>query len=409
MGKWGKRALIGAGVLGVIGVAGSQTEYGKFLLKMPHDRNVLFWPAETRDAAFRHLEWIPVLKYHTMAHGDAVHNFAQGTPLAIGPINGTTPLDLDKFMADQRAVGALVIVDGKIRLEKYAMGYTPTDRWTSFSVAKSYTSTLIGAAIKDGYIKSVDQPVTDIIPEFKGTAYDGVTIRQILTMTSGVKWIENYSDPKSDVAQFDLQKPEGNEEPIVTYLKKLPREAAPGTKWVYKTGETNLIGVIVMRATKRSLADYLTEKVWKPAGMAEDGFWVLDHGGKEIGGCCISSSLSDYARFGQFIMGGAQSGGKSILPDGWIAAATSKQEAIEKPGRGYGYQWWTYDDGSFAAQGHFGQTVFVDPKRKIVVAINADYASSIDHGEHEQRNDFIRAVQKAVDTEQHVNGRAIIQ
>lgn len=380
-----------------------------FALDMPKDRNVLFWTVKQRDYAFRRLEALPTVEYHTMRRGETVRAFAGGTPLALPAQDGRGAFDLDRFMANQRGVGLLVVVDGKVRLERYGLGFTDTDRWTSFSVAKSFTSTLLGAAIRDGYIRSVDQQVTDIIPAFKGTAYDGVTIEQILTMTSGVRWNEDYADPASDVARFDKVTPVPGEEAIVTYMKGLPREAPPGTKWVYKTGETNLIGAIVMRATKKSLATYLEEKIWRPYGMASDGYWVLDTTGKEIGGCCISATLADFARFGQFMLEGGVAGGRSVLPDGWIAAATGKRAEIGNPVRGYGYQWWTFADGSYTARGLFGQSIFVDPARRIVIAMNANFPDSRDDAEWEERVGLFRAVQQAVDRERGMPARALVR
>ncbi len=157
----------------------------------------------------------------------------QGKPIDLGA-------DVDAYMAKQRNAGLIIVQDGKIRLEKYALGYGAAGRWTSFSVAKSFTSTLVGAAVKDGYIKSLDDKVTAYIPGLKGSAYDDVSVKQLLTMTSGVKWNEDYTDPKSDVALFNMQKPVAGEDITVSYMKTLPREAPAGSKWVYKTGETNL-------------------------------------------------------------------------------------------------------------------------------------------------------------------------
>jgi CubicO group peptidase (beta-lactamase class C family) len=366
----------------------------QFIAHMPTDRNVLYWSQATRDVVFRHLEWVPTIKSHDIAKGAQVHGFAQGAPLNL------QGFDFAGFMQHQHAMGVIVVQDGKVRLEQYGNGETHDSRWTSFSVSKSVASTLIGAAIKDGFIKSVDQMVTDFIPEFKGTAYDGVSIKQILTMTSGLKWNENYSDPNSDVAQFDKVKIQPNEEAIVTYMKKLPREAAPGTKWVYKTGETSLIGVIVMRATHKSLAQYLSEKIWAPYGMEQNGLWVLDTTGREIAGCCLSATLGDYARFGQFIMDGGMANGQQVLPDGWIEAATHKQADIAHEGRGYGYQWWTYDDGSYAAVGHFGQGIFIDPKRHLIIAQHSDYPENKEGDRQEERLSFYRRVQALIDKEQ---------
>jgi CubicO group peptidase (beta-lactamase class C family) len=227
-----------------------------------------------------------------------------------------------------------------------------------------------------------------------------VTIKQLLTMTSGVKWNEDYTDPKSDVALFNLHKAEKGMDVTVSYMRKLPREAPAGTKWVYKTGETNLIGVLVSSATKKTLSSYLSEKVWAPFGMEQDASWLLGSTGHEISGCCIQASTRDYARFGAFIMGGTKINGVGILPDDWLAPATSKQADIGMASKGYGYQWWTYDDGSFAAQGIFGQGIFIDPKRNLVIASNSNWPKATDPDTvGVQREAFYKAVQAAVDAE----------
>jgi len=157
-------------------------------------------------------------------------------------------------------------------------------------------------------------------------------------------------------------------------MRTLPRESAPGTHWVYKTGETNLVGVLVRRATGKPLADYLSSKVWKRYGMEQDAAWMIDSSGGEIGGCCLSVSLRDYARMGQFVL----EGGKGVVPPGWFAAATSAHASVGKPGYGYGYQWWTYPEGRFGAQGIFGQTIRIDPKRHMVIAISSAWPKATD-------------------------------
>jgi CubicO group peptidase (beta-lactamase class C family) len=186
-----------------------------------------------------------------------------------------------------------------------------------------------------------------------------------MTMTSGVKWNEDYTDPKSDVARMFLEPVPAGVDPTVYFMRKLPRETAPGTKWVYKTGETNLIGVLVRRATGKTLAAYAEEKIWKPAGMERDGFWMKDQTGAEVSGCCLSVSLRDYARFGQF----ALEGGKGVVAPGWFAEATRAHAEVAPGGYGYGYQWWTYPEGRYGAQGIFGQMITIDPKSKLVIAM----------------------------------------
>jgi CubicO group peptidase (beta-lactamase class C family) len=391
--KWilGIIALIAAG----LGIAyfSVDKDTRNLIANLPTDRNVLFWSIPQRDAAFRAMDALPALaKVNIIDAGEQVHPLPAGTPLKIA--------DLDAYMKAQRTAGLVIVQDGKIRLEKYGLDFTAQGKWTSFSVAKSFTSTLVGAAIKDGHIKSVDDKVSVYIPDLRGSVYDDVSIKQLLTMTSGVRWNEDYGDKNSDVARFNEHKAEKGVDVTVSYMRKLPREAPAGTKWVYKTGETNLIGVLVSSATGKTVSQYLSEKVWAPYGMEQDGSWLLGATGHEISGCCIQASTRDFARFGEFIRGGAVIGGKPVLPADWLLPATSKQVGIGVAGKGYGYQWWTYDDGSFAAQGIFGQGIFIDPKRKLVIASNSNWPKATDPDTvGQQREDFYRLVQAAVDAE----------
>ena len=366
------------------------------VLHIPTDRNVLFWSIPQRDAAFRAMDRIPLLaKSRIISTGKDVYTLPKGAPLDVG-------IDVDAYMKDQRAAGLVIIQDGKIRLEKYGLDFSGNGRWTSFSVAKSFTSTLVGAAIKDGYIKSIDDKVSDYIPDLKGSVYDDVTIKQLLTMTSGVKWNEDYADPKSDVALFNAHKAEPGVDVTVSYMRKLKREVPPGTKWVYKTGETNLIGVLVSSATKKNLSDYLSEKVWRPFGMEQNASWLLGSTGHEISGCCMQASTRDFARFGLFMLDGGIVEGKSVLPDGWIAEATTKHADTGQAEFGYGYQWWTMNDGSYAARGIFGQGIFIDPKRKLIIASNSNWPHATDSqggNQAAKRVLFYKQVQLAIDNE----------
>lgn len=368
----------------------------RLVSNLPTNTDVLFWTVPQRDAAFRMIDRIPVLaKANIIEAGDDVYPLPKGTPLEVG-------VDVDAYMKHQRTAGLVIVHDGKIRLEKYGLDFSGDGKWTSFSVAKSFTSTMVGAAIKDGYIKSIDDKVSVYIPDLKGSVYDDVSVKQLLTMTSGVKWNEDYGDPKSDVALFNSHKAEPGVDVTVSYMRKLTREAPAGTKWVYKTGETNLIGVLVSSATKKKLSDYLSEKIWAPFGMEQDASWLLGTTGHEISGCCIQASTRDYARMGLFMLGGGMAGGKAVLPDDWIAAATTKQADIGETGFGYGYQWWSMDDGTYAAQGIFGQGIFIDPKRKLVIASNSNWPQATDAqggDQSQKRGLFYKQVQLAIDNE----------
>lgn len=388
-------ALVVAGAAAVGGWFSLDKETRGLLATFPTNRDLLFWSEPQRDAAFRALDRIPLLARSHMVP-------ASGTPSPLPP-GEPLPLrtDINAFMAGQRSAALLIVQGGKLRLERYGLDFDGAGRWTSFSVAKSFTSTLVGAALKDGYIRSLDDKVSDYIPDLKGSAYDDVSVRQLLTMTSGVQWNEDYADPQSDVARFNNHQPEAGQEALVSYMRQLPHAAPPGTRWLYSTGETNLVGTLVQQATGKPLATYLAEKVWGPAGMEHDATWLLSKTGQEIGGCCIQASPRDYARMGLFILNGAKVDGQSIVPDGWWEAATTKQADIGRPGHGYGYQWWTNDDGSYAARGIFGQGIFIDPQRELVIVTNANWAGGArDPAAMKAREQFYREVQQAVDAEQ---------
>ncbi len=395
-----KPGRIALGILAAVAIAGTagwfslDKETRAVLATLPTNRDLLFWSQPQRDAAFRALDRLPVLaKSRVVAAGATPSALPPGPPLAL-------PVDVDAYMAQQRSAAIVILHDGKLRMERYGLGFDREGRWTSFSVAKSITSTLLGAALRDGSIRSLDDKVSDYIQEMKGSAYDAVSIRQLLTMTSGVRWNEDYGDPKSDVARFNNHQPEPGVDALVSYLRQLPREAPPGTRWNYSTGETNLVGILVARATGKPLADYLSEKIWKPAGMAQQATWILSKTGQEISGCCIQAATRDFARFGQFVLDGARVGGQPVVPDDWLAQATTRQADIGKPGRGYGYQWWTYDNGSFSAQGIFGQGIFIDPKRRLVIASNSNWAGGASSSaDSAPREAFYKAVQKAIDDE----------
>jgi hypothetical protein len=195
----------------------------------PKGKSILFWTPAEQAVGYRSMEDVgPVA---VIKRGGKVRPLphARGPEPLITFSYGGKSYDTDSYMKAYNVSGILIVKDGRILLERYGLGRTPKDRWTSFSVAKSVTSTLVGAAIKDGYIKSVNDPVVNYIPDLKGSAYEGVTVRHLLTMTSGVRWNEDYTDPNSDVARAGQEPATGGVNPIVAYMKRLPREAAPGS------------------------------------------------------------------------------------------------------------------------------------------------------------------------------------
>lgn len=339
---------------------------------------VLFWSQEQRDRNFRAMD--AVFPTVPVKAGNMVSALVVGAPLPL------SQAEVDAFMAADNTAGLLVLHDGQVRLERYARGFAPTQRWTSFSVAKSLTSMLFGAAVRDGKLRLSD-PVTAHVPQLTGSAYEGVTVQQLLTMSSGVRWNEDYTDPNSDVARmFSLATPAG-EDAIVHYMKRLPRAHAPGERFNYNTGETNLAGTVLARAVGEPINVYASRRLWQAYGMEADAAWQVDEKGAPIAGCCISMRLRDYGRLGQLML----DGGGNILAPGWVAESSRIQKPFAQAGRGYGYFWWI-EPGSYRASGIFGQSIHIDPARRLVVVVLSAWPQAIDRERSTQRAAFLQKI-----------------
>jgi CubicO group peptidase (beta-lactamase class C family) len=318
--------------------------------------------------------WTTAERLAGFSHGKelyATETFHAGTPKPLATTTmpavtyqyGGATRTVDDYLTREHVAGLLILKDGKIALERYR-GIDAQTRWQSMSVAKSVVSTLIGIALKEGKIASLDATIETYVPELVGTAYQGVTLRNVLRMASGVEWKEDeYDDPTSD-AYHVLQTCLGNRTPrcaLDRMRSKARRTDAAtgkpieqGTVWNYNTGEAYLAGLALQRATGRSLAQYLEEKVWKPGGMEADGVWISESdGGPSFGGIGFHATLRDYGRFGEFIRNdGALEGGSNPLPALWVKDATtwfapSAIDGFADNGQ-YGYMWWFYpafDDG----------------------------------------------------------------
>jgi CubicO group peptidase (beta-lactamase class C family) len=290
--------------------------------------------------------------------------------------SGGKTYDLIDYMALNRVTGLLVLKDGRIAYEDYEMGNTEKTRWMSMSMVKSITSSLMGAAIQDGYIKSIDDPVTQYVAKLQGSAYDGVSIRYLLQMASGVKWDETYTNPASDRRRMLDAQIAQHPGTIMDLMSKLPRAGAPGTIWNYSTGETFVAGAVVRAAVGRPLAQYLSERIWTKAGMESDATWWLESpDGLEIGGSGLSATLRDYGRFGLFLMNGGVAGGEKVLPDGWVRDAGSSK-TIGGKNVDYGYMIWPFsasrgstNQGAFQALGIYGQHIYVNPRERVVIVV----------------------------------------
>lgn len=354
---------------------------------------LLFWEQDEREERFPIMH--ELFPSHKVARGSRVNALPAGRLLVPDWGDATTVAD---YMDAHHVAGVMILQDGRVRLREFAPGVEENTHWTSFSVAKSITALLLGAALQQGYVGSMDDRLIDYVPELAEGAYADVNVRQLLTMTSGVRWNEDYEDAESDVAQMYMQPCADDEAHILTYMKTLPAAHAPGEHWNYSTGETDLLGILVQRATGRTLADYLSETIWKLYGMAADGAWLADEcDDSNIGGSGLSATLADYARLGQFVLDGARIDGRPVVDPDWLADATRVIQPLDGPDQGYGYLWWVDADGGYSATGIFGQLIYIDPARKLVIAQMAAWPRATSDELTAARAAFIAAVRRAVD------------
>ncbi|MEO6800440.1 MAG: serine hydrolase [Rhodanobacter sp.] len=356
--------------------------------------DVLFWTQAQHTARFSRM--YEIFPADRVAHGGHVHALPTGTTLV--PRWADDATTLASYMKKHHLAGVMVLQHGRIRLQRYAPGFGPEQRWTSFSVAKSVTSTLLGIALQRGDIHSLDDTLETYIPQLRHSAYARVTVEQLLTMTSGVRWNEDYADPHSDVAQMYRSACENGQPHVISYLATLPRQWPAGSHWNYNTAETDLLGILVQRATRQSLASFLSQTIWRPYGMASEAWWLKDEcDGSDTGGSGLSATLADYARIGQFMLDGGRIDGKPVIAKAWTRGALHRQQDVGSPGRGYGYLWWTDADGSYAAIGIFGQMVYVDPARQLVIVQVGAWPQATSKSLVASRRAFVAAVKRAAD------------
>ena len=350
---------------------------------------ILFWTPEQQVAGYRNIDQIREARW--IGASDDPYPLAsaqQDLSSVTYEVEGET-FSVEDYIRDRRVAGLLVVKDDEVLFERYGLGNDENSRWISFSIAKSVVSMLYGAAIVDGYIGGVDEPVTKYLPLLAGGGYDGVTIQHVLRMASGVKWNEDYADRESDLATM----PRGLVEQA-RYMAALDREAPAGERFHYNTGETNMAGAVLRAAIGNNLSTYLEHKIWGPFGMEADATWVLhEPGGGELGGCCISATLPDYARIGIFAMnGGVLRDGTRVLPEGWMADSTSPSPGSD----GYGYLWWLSGDGVYSGRGIFGQMLWMDPGSNTVIVVHSAWPDATNREWSRHRSAVVGALAEAV-------------
>jgi CubicO group peptidase (beta-lactamase class C family) len=314
----------------------------------------------------------------------------------------------EDFLKDTDTSALLVLVNGQVRYERYLLTGGPTVNWLSMSVAKSFVSCLVGIAVDEGYIASIEDPISKYIPVQPNSAYDRVTIKNVLQMSSGARWNENYNDPNSDIihlGQATLGKGGG----LDGFITRMVKEDAPDVVCRYNSGETQVLGALVAHATKRSLTEYMNEKLVQPLGFESSSFWITDMLGTEMSYAGLNLTARDYAKLGELYRSGGLWQGKRIISENWVRASTTIDSPIREAGEpivgghsidlGYGYQWWIPAGhmGDYCAIGVLNQLVYVNPEKKATIvklSANRKYGTSAhEHTNQDVENvEFLRAI-----------------
>ena len=339
---------------------------------------------------------------HLFDRDEIVHNFRSmdtlfnSTPVLRGPAvhrlerrRGDLPLTYEyngstrtvaNFLEETWTTGLVALQDGAIVYESYFLGNTAATKTISWSLAKSFVSALVGIAVEEGRIRDIRQPVSDYVPALRGSGYDGVAIKDVLQMSSGVRFSEDYGDYFSDINR--MGRAIAFNTSLDEFVASLQRERPPGTFHHYASVDTQVLGMVLHAATGRTVASYLESRIWRKIGMESDAYWLVDRNGMELAFGGLNAVLRDYARFGQLYLNEGSWAGEQVVPRAWVRASVTPDASHLQPGNphsswvlGYGYQWWIpqQPDGDYLAIGIHNQFIYVYPKKKIVIAKSSAY------------------------------------
>ncbi|MEM8662346.1 MAG: serine hydrolase, partial [Pseudomonadota bacterium] len=349
-----------------------------------------------------------------------VKEFMPVSKMTAAPVATALPLDLSKgklpkdfeydgqrvltetFLAETDTSALIIVKNGEVVFEEYWLSGGQQVNWLSMSVAKSFISTAIGIAVDDGLI-DINKPVTFYLPSLNGSAYEGVKIKDVLQMSSGAAWNEDYTDPNSDVNRMGQSLAFGN--PLEDFIKDMDREFEPGTVNRYNSADTQVLGMLLTAATGQPIYQYMQDKLWHPLGMESNAYWIIDDSGMEMAFGGLNATARDYAKLGELMLRKGQWNGVQIVSDSWVDQATQPDAPHIQPGvnaefpLGYGYQWWIPEtqEGEYLAIGVYNQFIYVNPAHNLVVvklSAYSDYATSNDESAYREIEsiEFFRAI-----------------
>jgi CubicO group peptidase (beta-lactamase class C family) len=348
---------------------------------LPKGEDFLMWPPCLQSYGYRIVD--KLFATRVVKRGDKVRDLPRGQELAASYVHKGDERSVDTFMDCNNVAGLLVIKNGQVVTERYGLGLQPQDRWSTMSMVKSVTAILVGAAVQDGVL-TIDHPVVQYLPQLSGSGYKHVSVRQLMTMSSGVAWSEDYGSKQSDVNRYSKSLADKVPGGVLQLLQAVPAAHTPGTVWHYNTGDTYLLGAVISAATGCTLADYLSKKIWQPCGMEFDAFYTLESDdGQEIAGSRAGMALRDWGRFALFAMDQGLVDGQQVLPVGWMDSVATRAFTLPadfNPAMckalgltGYGFSWWLRDGGGMMAMGHAGQRLYINREEKLIVIHLAVY------------------------------------
>jgi len=315
-------------------------------------------------------------------------------------------VDVESFLSETDTSALLVIKNGEVRFERYMLTGGRDVNWLSMSVAKSFIATSIGIAVDEGLI-DIEKPITDYVPALAGSAYDKVRIKDVLQMSSGAAWNEDYSDPNSDVMRLGQIMAAGGS--LDDFVPTLKRQKEPGTWNHYNSTDTQALGMLLARATGQSVTEYMEEKIWQPLGMESDAYWLVDDNKVEMAFAGLNATARDYAKLGELHRLKGHWQGKQIVSEKWVHDATRPDAPHLMPGAdknyplGYGYQWWipASTEGEYSAIGVYNQFIYVNPSKDLVIvklSANSNYASSLEQSAYREVEtiEFFREIAKVL-------------
>lgn len=355
----------------------------------------------------------------TVRPSDTPYRFPEGASVGLPKkfAFDTDYSDTADFLASTDTSALLVLKQGEVCYEQYALTGGPDVPWFSWSMAKSFVSALVGIALDEGAIDSIEDPISDYVDELKGSAYDGVRIKDILQMSSGASWNEDYSDKNSDINRFARVFAFGGS--FTKFAATLKPAREPGKYKLYNSVDTEVLGLLLAATTAKSVTDYMQEKLWEPLGAESEANWILDSDNVEMSFGGLSATARDYAKLGELYRHGGAWKGQQIVPQDWVEASITPgaphlvPNAVLLPDApsgygqdlGYGYQWWVLDgdEGEFAAMGVYNQFIYVNPTRELtIVKLSANHRYGVEpdeaHSREKETLAFFRAVARTIGT-----------